>query len=345
MAINDWLEFPEFDVELWRSETSGIRTKASAHWERPIWVPHGHSKDLPQRAIAPPEAGNPWSLTQTVATRAEILSALMGGAEGIRLACPDCEATWLEGVHLNMVLVHLDADRSSMKGFDLRALAAAGWQGSCTMRVRGAAEAAIRNHALACEALELRTWMVDTSDKADVLEALVDGLHQCEMARTQFEKTGLDTAQQFRGFVWKVVVGVHVLEGVAFLRAVRRVWQRWLLANGLPNVPIWLDVQTVQANMDGDLDTDRLIGLTTAAYAAVVGGSDAIEVIPHDHNGMSASTEGSRWARNIQHLLREESGLHRVFDPMGGSYTLEAWTDSLERATWDRFEQPAPKSP
>ena len=42
-----------------------------------------------------------------------------------------------------------------------------------------------------------------------------------------------------------------------------------------------------------------------------------------------ASSEGKRWARNIQHLMREEAGLHRVFDPMGGSRVVEAWTVSL----------------
>lgn len=345
MANNDWLNFPEFDMDRWRSETNGIRTRDEANWKKPIWMPSAQSRELPPRAIAPPSAGNPWSLTQTVAAQAEVLPALMGGSEGIRLAHSECDASWLEGVHLNMVHVHLDADRTALEGFSLQAMADAGWQGSCTIRVADASESTIRAHEHVCEALGLRTWMVDTSGQADGLEALINALHQCEAARGQFEAAGLSAPPQFQRFVWKAVVGVHALEGVAFLRAARRVWQRWLLAHGFPDVPIWLDIQTVQPAIDGDLNTDRLIGLTTAAYAAVVGGADAIEVIPHDFEGGRASAEGSRWARNIQHLLREESGLHRVFDPMGGSNTLEAWTDSLAEAAWNRFEQPAPPSP
>ena len=48
--------------------------------------------------------------------------------------------------------------------------------------------------------------------------------------------------------------------------------------------------------------------------------------------------DGQRWARNIQHLMREESGLHRVFDPMGGSRVVEAWTGSLVEAAWAQYE-------
>lgn len=341
MANNDWLDFPEFDVDRWRSETSGIRAKEVKLWEKPIWKQHVHAQDLPRRAIAPPEAGNPWSLTQSMAAKTEVLPALMGGAEGIRLAHSTCDPSWLEGVHLNMVHVYLDADATALHGFDLPALVAAGWKGNCTVRVAGTSDAVIRKHASACGNQGLRTWMVDTSNQADVMEALVNALHQCEAAIAQFEAAGLDAGQQFSAFVWKVLIGVHVLEGVAFLRAARRLWQRWLQARGLPDVPIWLDAQTVQPAIDGELKTDRLIGMTTAAYAAVVGGADSIEVIAHDHNGERASAEGNRWARNVQHLLREESGLHRVFDPMGGSNTLEAWTDSLTEGAWDQFEQRA----
>lgn len=344
MANNDWLDFPDFDVDRWRSETSGIRARYEGHVERPIWMPHAPSQDLPQRAIAPPEAGNPWSLTQTVVAQAEVLPALIGGAEGIRLAHPECDSSWLEGVHLNMVHLHINTDGTELNGFDFPALVAAGWKGSCTLRVTDAVESAIRDHALAFGALGLRTWMVDTSSQSDGLEALINGLRQFNRARVHFQSAGLDVGQQFRGFVWKAVVGVHVLEGVAFLRAARRVWQRWLFANDLPDVPIWLDIQTVQPPIEGELKTDRLIGLTAAAYAAAVGGADAIEVVAHDYDGERASAEGSRWARNVQHLLREESGLHRVFDPMGGSSTLESWTDSLAQAAWNRFEQPETKS-
>lgn len=340
MANNDWLDFPEFDLDRWHAETNGIRSKKDGIWEKPIWKPHTPSRDLPQRAIAPPSEGNPWSLTQSMAAKTEVLPALMGGAEGIRLAHSNCDATWLEGVHLNMVHVHVDADRTPLNGFDLAALVAAGMQGSCTVRVAGASDAVIREHAAACGDLGLRTWMVDASNQPDALDALVHGLHQIEAARAQFEAAGLDVGQQVQRFVWRALIGVHVLEGVAYMRAARRVWQRWLQANALPDVPIWLDVQTVQPAIDGKLKTDRLIGMTTSAYAAVVGGADSVEVIPHDHDGERASTEGNRWARNVQHLLREESGLHRVFDPMGGSNTLEAWTDSLAQGAWDQFEQP-----
>jgi hypothetical protein len=45
-----------------------------------------------------------------------------------------------------------------------------------------------------------------------------------------------------------------------------------------------------------------------------------------------------RYARNISHLLREESGLHRVWDPLQGSHHAEAWSLLWEERAWDVFQ-------
>jgi methylmalonyl-CoA mutase len=40
-------------------------------------------------------------------------------------------------------------------------------------------------------------------------------------------------------------------------------------------------------------------------------------------------------ARNTHHLLKEESQLNKVIDPLGGSYYLETLTDRIGESAWD----------
>ena len=42
---------------------------------------------------------------------------------------------------------------------------------------------------------------------------------------------------------------------------------------------------------------------------------------------------------NVQRILREEAHIDRVADPAGGSYYIEALTDSIAREAWKLFQQ------
>ena len=67
---------------------------------------------------------------------------------------------------------------------------------------------------------------------------------------------------------------------------------------------------------------------TSAAFGAGVGGADSVTVLPFDG---SDSTLARRNARNIHHLLIEESGVNRLVDPAAGSGFVESLTDRLAK--------------
>ena len=46
-----------------------------------------------------------------------------------------------------------------------------------------------------------------------------------------------------------------------------------------------------------------------------------------------------RWARNIQHILREEAGLGEHADVMKGSRAIEALTRQMAEQAWARYEE------
>jgi methylmalonyl-CoA mutase len=45
-----------------------------------------------------------------------------------------------------------------------------------------------------------------------------------------------------------------------------------------------------------------------------------------------------RMARNVSLILREESHLNKVADPVAGSYAIEMLTRELAREAWQRFQ-------
>ncbi len=62
--------------------------------------------------------------------------------------------------------------------------------------------------------------------------------------------------------------------------------------------------------------------------AAVIGGADLLFVAPSEDSDF-----GGRIARNIGHLLQQESHLDRVADAAAGSYYLETLTKDLLATT------------
>jgi methylmalonyl-CoA mutase len=83
----------------------------------------------------------------------------------------------------------------------------------------------------------------------------------------------------------------------------------------------------------------NLLRATSAAFGAAAGGADGITILPFDSAVGAPGDPGRRLARNTQLILQEETGLHRVIDPGGGSWYLEALTESVARAAWARFRE------
>jgi methylmalonyl-CoA mutase len=92
-----------------------------------------------------------------------------------------------------------------------------------------------------------------------------------------------------------------------------------------------LHVRTPQRNKSGYDRYSNLLRVTTEALSAVMGGCDQLTVEPFGFD--------AHLALNVQRILKEESHLDAVADPAGGSYYIEALTDSLGREAWKLFQQ------
>jgi len=79
----------------------------------------------------------------------------------------------------------------------------------------------------------------------------------------------------------------------------------------------------------------NMINATASAIAAVLGCCDAITVEPQDLSNPTMT----RVARNVSSVIREESHLNKVSNPLEGSYGLKKITDEIAKNAWAKFQQ------
>lgn len=89
------------------------------------------------------------------------------------------------------------------------------------------------------------------------------------------------------------------------------------------------------------IDVDgNLIRQAAESMAAAIGGADSILIPPFDHR---ESARSARLARNIHHLLKGESWMSHVKDPVAGSYFFEELSVQLADEVWQNFQKLDPE--
>jgi methylmalonyl-CoA mutase len=124
---------------------------------------------------------------------------------------------------------------------------------------------------------------------------------------------------------------------IAKLRAARRLWARVLELSGTSTSQQHQHAVTSRPMMSKYDPWVNLLRTTVAAFAAGVGGADAVTVLPFDSPLGTPDAFGRRIARNTSALLISESHVARVSDPAGGAYAVEQLTDDLAVAAWALF--------
>lgn len=111
----------------------------------------------------------------------------------------------------------------------------------------------------------------------------------------------------------EISLGTNFFYEVARLRSIRLALEQ-IFEGNCPTITAICAIPN-----EGESDYSNLLRSTTEAMSAIVGGADLVWIQPYDKSDAS----GSRWARNISHLLRHESHLHWVKDQGAGSYLIE----------------------
>ncbi len=118
------------------------------------------------------------------------------------------------------------------------------------------------------------------------------------------------------------------------IRALKIVWQQVLDAYGLPAIPPHIHAYIKESSYTEDINTNN-IRCTTLAMSAVIGGVNSLNLrAPSPEQNANSR----RIARNIQHILKMESFLDRVSDPVKGAYFFEMLTLNIAEKAWAIFQ-------
>jgi methylmalonyl-CoA mutase len=83
----------------------------------------------------------------------------------------------------------------------------------------------------------------------------------------------------------------------------------------------------------------NILRATTGGISAILGGANSLSVAPFDECYRQPDESSRRLARNTHIVLKQEALLSRVADPLGGSYLIEALTNSIATKAWKLFQE------
>ncbi|ORB72150.1 methylmalonyl-CoA mutase small subunit [Mycobacterium scrofulaceum] len=302
---------------------------------------------------------------------AAVLEALGNGASALVLRVGESGVTAgqfedaLQGVHLSMVPVIVDAGADYCAAADVMLAAAArveaDQRGLLSIDLGGDPLTAAVSDRPAPALDEVVAIATRAAREHGVRAITVDGpaFHNLgasatwELAGTvaagvaylrRLTEAGMPVGEALRQISFRLAADDDQFVTLAKMRAVRQLWARVAEVVGDPDG----GAVTVHAETSLPMMTQRdpwvnMLRCTLAAFGAGVGGADTVLVLPFDvaiPGGFpgTARSFARRIARNTQLLLLEESHVGQVLDPAGGSWFVEDLTARLAEQAWAHFQ-------
>jgi len=324
---------------------------------------HAEDFEAPQQPISLPDSG--WEICEAilvsapVKANAQALEALIGGTEGLTFVfetAPDWAAfeQTLAGVHLDFIGLHFAGQgvRENPAGIFGHLLRLAKIRNIDTRSLHGSTEydpvqtGGIIDWRYLVDLLELaqtsfphvKVISLDFSKDENPAVALAETLKKANEYFSKLSARGFSVEHAASFIQFSMPIGKSYFLEIAKIRAFKLLWVNVLKSwNAAPVYP------SIAAHCQATTYTDDLytnmIRATTIAMSAVLGGADRLTVLPYDSNREDMATYppafGRRIARNVQHLMKMESGLDLVNDPAAGSYYIEKLTILLAEKAWE----------
>ena len=149
------------------------------------------------------------------------------------------------------------------------------------------------------------------------------------------ETGGITVDQSARLVEFRYAASDEQFLTIAKLRAARLLWLRVLQLSAATPVPQCQHAVTSRAMLSKYDPWVNMLRTTVAAFAATVGGADAVTVQPFDRPLGKPDAFGRRIARNQLALLLSESHVGLVADPAGGAWAVERLTHDLAARAWE----------
>lgn len=315
---------------------------------------------------------NDWIINHNVlseqddkAANKEALKALMSGANGISFNGDSSFSKLLEAIELPYIDVFIRPKKPSQ--FDLNQfLSYLNSQGYNTQEITGAIE--LNPFGIALQSGQLnQTYINEALASAIEIKSALSSMRSLLVSGITFRDAGSSITQEIgyalaeghellvnlleKGvsiddasslFQFELSSDTQYLLETAKIKVFRALWSRIIEAyqpehNCSTNTFIHSKTSGfVHTTLDVH---SNLLRDTTACMAAAIGGADMITVTAFDSATQDQKPSfANRLATNIQLMLKEESGLHKVIDPTAGSYLFNDITNQLAERAWGIFQ-------
>jgi len=158
---------------------------------------------------------------------------------------------------------------------------------------------------------------------------IADGIEYARAAKN----TGLDIDAFAPRLSFFFAIGMNFFMEIAKLRAARVLWAEYIDKLFKPKNPKSLMLrthcQTSGVSLTSKDPYNNVVRTTIEAMAAVLGGTQSLHTNSFDEALALPSETSARIARNTQLIIRDETEITKVVDPLGGSYYIESLTQSL----------------
>ncbi|MDE0460687.1 MAG: methylmalonyl-CoA mutase [Chromatiales bacterium] len=138
-------------------------------------------------------------------------------------------------------------------------------------------------------------------------------------------------------------IGMNFFMEVAKLRAARLLWAEMVGKLFAPSSPRSLMLrthcQTSGVSLTSQDPYNNVVRTSVEALAAALGGTQSLHTNAFDEALALPTETSARIARNTQLILREETGITRVVDPLAGSYYVESLTAGLAGAARELIDE------
>ena len=158
---------------------------------------------------------------------------------------------------------------------------------------------------------------------------LADGL--------EYVRAAIDSGLEVDDFAPRLsfffAIGMNFFMEIAKLRAARLLWADLMQERFQPkserSLMLRTHCQTSGVSLTGQDPYNNVIRTTVEALAAVLGGTQSLHTNALDEALALPTDFSARIARNTQLVLRDETQVTNVVDPLAGSYFVESLTASL----------------
>jgi methylmalonyl-CoA mutase len=167
---------------------------------------------------------------------------------------------------------------------------------------------------------------------------LADGLEYARYAAAR----GLSVDDFAGRLSFFFAIGMNFFMEIAKLRAARLLWSRIMTDLGAQRAGskmLRTHCQTSGVSLTEQDPYNNVVRTAYEALAAVLGGTQSLHTNSFDEAIALPSDFAARIARNTQLILAEETGIPHVIDPLGGSYYVEALTQSLANEAWKLIQE------